>query len=88
MPTVLNSWDEGKPGALAEMAKVRAEASGSVVEAAVEEEPAVEEVAEEATEEAVEEAEATEEAEADETPSQDDENATTDAVEGEAEEGD
>ena len=58
MPTVLKSWDEGKEGALAEMARVRAEAAGTAVTT---EEPAVEEAVEEVVEEAVEAEEATEE---------------------------
>jgi len=66
MPRVLSSWDEGKPGALANMQAERAAAAGTAVAPPdVVEEPA-EEPVEEQTEDVAQEAAAEEEAEAEE----------------------
>jgi len=66
MPRVLSSWDEGKPGALANMQAERAAAAGTAVAPPdVVEEPA-EEPVEEQAEDVAQEAAAEEEAEAEE----------------------
>ena len=70
MPRVLSSWDEGKPGALANMQAERAAAAGTAVAPPdVVEEPAeepAEEPVEEQAEDVAQEAAAEEEAEAEE----------------------